>query len=48
MPLIKHQFVKRLHTRFTAAGCVIPFPVRTVACRTATSGAEAQRTAGAA
>jgi len=28
--LIKHEFVKQLHKRFTAEGIQIPFPVRTV------------------
>lgn len=28
--LIKHQFIKRLHTRFKAEGIVIPYPVRTI------------------
>jgi small-conductance mechanosensitive channel len=28
--LIKHEFVKRLHTRFNQEGIVIPFPIRTL------------------
>jgi small-conductance mechanosensitive channel len=28
--LIKHEFVKRLHTRFNEEGIVIPFPIRTL------------------
>jgi small-conductance mechanosensitive channel len=31
--LIKHEFIKRLHTRFAREGVVIPFPIRTVARR---------------
>jgi small-conductance mechanosensitive channel len=31
--LIKHEFVKRLHARFTDEGIVIPFPTRTIANR---------------
>jgi small-conductance mechanosensitive channel len=31
--LIKHEFVKRLHTRFNDEGIVIPFPIRTIAYR---------------
>lgn len=31
--LVKHEFVKRLHTRFAQEGIVIPFPVRTIAVR---------------
>jgi small-conductance mechanosensitive channel len=48
--LIKHEFVKRLHTRFNDEGIVIPFPIRTVAIRrehTETEGT-AERTVGAA
>jgi small-conductance mechanosensitive channel len=44
--LIKHEFVKRLHTRFNDEGIVIPFPIRTIAHRT--EEPEAERTAGAA
>ena len=44
--LIKHEFVKRLHTRFNAEGIVIPFPIRTIAYREAL--ADAHRVAGAA
>jgi small-conductance mechanosensitive channel len=28
--LIKHEFIKRLHTRFAREGIVIPFPIRTL------------------
>ena len=31
--LIKHEFVKRLHLRFSDEGIVIPFPIRTIAHR---------------
>ncbi len=31
--LIKHEFVKRLHARFTTEGISIPFPIRTIAYR---------------
>jgi small-conductance mechanosensitive channel len=31
--LIKHEFVKRLHTRFNDEGIVIPFPIRTIVQR---------------
>ena len=31
--LIKHEFVKRLHSRYAAEGIVIPFPQRVVASR---------------
>lgn len=31
--VIKHEFVKRLHTRFNDEGIVIPFPIRTIAER---------------
>lgn len=45
--LIKHEFVKRLHTRFNDEGIVIPFPVRTIAHRRAqaTSPETPERTA---
>lgn len=33
--LVKHEFVKRLHARFRDDGIVIPFPIRTLARRTA-------------
>jgi small-conductance mechanosensitive channel len=48
--LIKHEFVKRLHTRFTYEGIVIPFPIRTIAHRReeTETGGTAERTAGAA
>lgn len=46
--LIKHEFVKRLHTRFNDEGIVIPFPIRTLAFRESLSDARAQRVAGAA
>jgi small-conductance mechanosensitive channel len=31
--IIRHEFVKRLHTRFNQEGIVIPFPIRTIAHR---------------
>ena len=31
--LIKHEFVKRLHERFSDAGIQIPFPVRAIVSR---------------
>lgn len=31
--LIKHEFIKRLHLRYRAAGIEIPFPIRTVLLR---------------
>jgi small-conductance mechanosensitive channel len=34
--LIKHEFVKRLHTRFSDEGIVIPFPIRTIVSREST------------
>jgi small-conductance mechanosensitive channel len=46
--LIKHEFVKRLHTRFTDEGVVIPFPIRTIAYREPIPDAQAHRMAGAA
>jgi small-conductance mechanosensitive channel len=48
--LIKHEFMKRLHTRFNDEGIVIPFPIRTLARRPEQPEAEkpVQRTAGAA
>jgi small-conductance mechanosensitive channel len=48
--LIKHEFVKRLHTRFSDEGIVIPFPIRTVVQRPERSETEPMtaRTAGAA
>jgi small-conductance mechanosensitive channel len=47
--LIKHEFVKRLHTRFNHEGIVIPFPVRTIAHRPERQPVEevAGRSAGA-
>jgi small-conductance mechanosensitive channel len=33
--LVKHEFVKRLHTRFNQEQIVIPFPMRTIALRDA-------------
>jgi small-conductance mechanosensitive channel len=47
--LIKHEFVKRLHTRFTDEGIVIPFPIRTIAQRHEQAEMERtiERTAGA-
>jgi small-conductance mechanosensitive channel len=48
--LIKHEFVKRLHTRFNDEGIVIPFPIRTIAHRRELTEADgaAEGTAGAA
>jgi small-conductance mechanosensitive channel len=46
--LIKHEFVKRLHTRFIDEGIVIPFPIRTIAHRETAPDERAQRAAGAA
>jgi small-conductance mechanosensitive channel len=31
--LVKHEFIKRLHVRFSQEGIVIPFPIRTIAQR---------------
>jgi small-conductance mechanosensitive channel len=44
--LIKHEFVKRLHTRFNDEGIVIPFPIRTIAHRWEQEAAEETITAG--
>ena len=33
--LVKHEFIKRLHARFTQEGIVIPFPIRTLVQREA-------------
>jgi small-conductance mechanosensitive channel len=41
--LIKHEFVKRLHTCFNAEGIVIPFPIRTLAYRDSAPDARAQQ-----
>jgi small-conductance mechanosensitive channel len=46
--LIKHEFVKRLHTRFNDEGIVIPFPIRTIAYRETASDERAPGVAGAA
>ena len=46
--LIKHEFVKRLHTRFNDEGVVIPFPIRTIAYRERARDERTQRVAGAA
>lgn len=35
--LIKHEFIKRLHARFTEEGIVIPFPIRSIVARGAGS-----------
>jgi small-conductance mechanosensitive channel len=32
-PLLKHEFVKRLHARFQAEGIVVPFPVQALTTR---------------
>jgi small-conductance mechanosensitive channel len=44
--LIKHEFVKRLHQRFSGEGIIIPFPIRTLAYRDAETPPDS--TAGAA
>lgn len=36
--LIKHEFIKRLHVRFSQEGIVIPFPIRTIAQRDEPTG----------
>jgi small-conductance mechanosensitive channel len=36
--LVKHEFVKRLHTRFNQERIAIPFPIRTIAHREPRSG----------
>lgn len=36
--LIKHEFIKRLHARFSQEGIVIPFPIRTIAQREEPTG----------
>jgi small-conductance mechanosensitive channel len=46
--LIKHEFVKRLHTRFNDEGIVIPFPIRTIAYREAAPEEGTEKVAGAA
>jgi small-conductance mechanosensitive channel len=46
--LVKHEFVKRLHSRFSDEGIVIPFPIRTIAYREAAPDERAQAVAGAA
>jgi small-conductance mechanosensitive channel len=46
--LIKHEFVKRLHTRFNDEGILIPFPIRTIAYRETAPDERAQRVVGAA
>jgi small-conductance mechanosensitive channel len=49
--LIKHEFVKRLHTRFNQEGITIPFPIRTVVVHRELSphtGVRAEHVAGAA
>jgi small-conductance mechanosensitive channel len=46
--LVKHELVKRLHTRFAQEGIVIPFPIRTIAHRESASDVRAARPAGAA
>jgi small-conductance mechanosensitive channel len=46
--LVKHEFVKRLHTRFNDERIVIPFPIRTVAYREPALPAGAAQFAGAA
>jgi small-conductance mechanosensitive channel len=46
--LIKHEFVKCLHTRFNDEGIAIPFPIRTIVHREPLSDAQLRRIAGAA
>jgi small-conductance mechanosensitive channel len=46
--LIKHEFVKRLHTRFNDEGIVIPFPIRTIVYREALPDARQETMPGAA
>jgi small-conductance mechanosensitive channel len=46
--LVKHEFVKRLHTRFNDEGIVIPFPIRTIAYREPRPDPQAQTIAGVA
>jgi small-conductance mechanosensitive channel len=43
--VIKHEFVKRLHTRFNDEGIVIPFPIRTIANRQVLFEAPAEKMA---
>ncbi len=45
--LIKHEFVKRLHTRFDEEGIAIPFPIRTIAYRDPDAGRQPERIANA-
>jgi small-conductance mechanosensitive channel len=40
--LVRHQFIKRLHTRYQLEGIVIPFPTRTVNLERVTSTEEAR------
>lgn len=44
--LIKHEFVKRLHSRFHHEGIVIPFPIRTIAYRDGVPDASTDKLAG--
>lgn len=44
--LIKHEFVKRLHRRFSDEGIIIPFPIRTLAYREADSTGHESRRVG--
>jgi small-conductance mechanosensitive channel len=46
--LVKHEFVKRLHTRFNQERIVIPFPIRTIAHRAPEPETPAHALAGAA
>jgi small-conductance mechanosensitive channel len=46
--LVKHEFVKRLHTRFCQERIVIPFPIRTIAHRAPEPETPARAMAGAA
>jgi small-conductance mechanosensitive channel len=41
--LIRHEFIKRLHSRYRAEGIEIPFPQRTVHLRTADAGGSTRK-----
>ena len=36
--LIKHEFIKRIHERFSKEGIVIPYPIRTLRCEQKETG----------
>jgi hypothetical protein len=46
--LIEHEFVKRLHARFSREGIVIPFPIRTITQREIASSVPSQGVAAGA